>query len=47
MRRANLPKTVEFFITLLACVFLLAFSTLILTGVGYVVLLVITNMRSW
>ena len=41
------PKVVERFITVLACVFLFSVIVLTLTGVGYVVFLVIKNMRAW
>ena len=42
-----ITRVVERFVTILACVFLFAVIVLTLTGVGYVVVLVIKNMRAW
>lgn len=45
--RGPIPRVVEWFITLLVCVLLFAFTALVLTGTGYVIVLIIINMRSW
>lgn len=47
MRGPFNPRVVGWFITLLVCVFLFAVTALILTGVAYLVALVIVNMRAW
>lgn len=45
--RGPIPRVVEWFVSLFVCVCLFSFSVLMLTGLGYVVALIIKNMRSW